>query len=85
MKQFMIYLTVSIGLLILWLITGLYAGYLGPTYFQVAAVWHIALHILWFIVTWVAGAYGLLWYWQRRSRPPARPTHQHPYQAQKNG
>jgi hypothetical protein len=80
MKRFMLYLTIAIGLFVLWLITGLNAGYLGPNYFQVAAMWHIALHLLWFFATWLASAYGILWYWQRRSRPPTRPAHHYPYQ-----
>lgn len=82
MVKFIGSLFVSIGLILLWILTYHTGGYpgQGQLYFQTAPWWHIGLHVAWVLSVGVTAVYATYWYWDNRSRRKEL-THQPPYQA----
>lgn len=70
MKNFLISLTATLLLLIVWFTTYLTAAYPAQPhlYIQVAPWWHIMLHIAWLGSLWVTAVCAIYWYWDNRLR-----------------
>ena len=83
MKRFLIFLTISIILLLVWLLTYLQAHYPAQPhlYVQSAPIWHIVLFGLWFAVQLYAGVCAVYWIWhtqlRRQQLAQQPPNHAH--------
>ena len=67
MRTFLIYLTISLSLAGVWLITAVVFQITPQAYLTLSApLWHMALHILFVIGLFLAGLKGmnLFWDWQ---------------------
>lgn len=76
MRTFLIYLTISLSLAVVWLMTAVAFQITPHAYLTLSApVWHMALHLLFVIGLFLSGLKGmnLFWDWQSEQAGQLRP------------
>lgn len=68
MRTFLVYLTLSLTLAVVWLVTAVVLHISPQAYLALSApVWHMALHVLFVIGLFLAGLQGMNLFWDRQS------------------
>ena len=79
MRTFLLYLTISVVLAVVWLVTAIAFQITPQAYLSLSApVWHMALHLLFVGGLFLSGLKGMNLFWDWQSEQPSQLRPQQP-------